>query len=286
MISLWIVGAEGLLGKALLKQCALLGISATGTGKTHADITRKECLSEKAREISPTHIVNCAAYTDVDKAETEYDNAFHVNVLGAQNIAEIARDIGARLVHISTDFVFDDSCERPFREDALPNPVNAYGKSKWEGEKCVYSVYPEACTIRTSWLFGRGGKNFFSSMIHWLQIKEHVAAVHDQLGCATYAPDLARAILDLLNERGIFHFAHSNAASRFEMAQFAYEFMQKQGIALACKQVAAVSKEAFPLAAPRPACSVLSTEKYTRITGKKPRDWQEALQEFIADAVP
>lgn len=284
MKSLWIVGAEGLLGRALLEQCAEFGIAAVGTGRTQADITRKECLSEKAREISPTHIINCAAYTNVDKAEVEYDKAFQINALGAQNIAETARDIGARLIHISTDFVFDDSCERPFREDAQTKPVNAYGKSKDEGEKRVHICCPEACTIRTSWLFGRGGKNFFSSMIHWLQIKEQVSAVHDQSGCATYAPDLARAILDLLDESGIFHFAHPNAASRFEMAQFACEFMQNQGMALACKQVAALSKEAFPLAAPRPDSSVLSIEKYTRITGKRPRDWQEALKEFITDA--
>jgi dTDP-4-dehydrorhamnose reductase len=284
MRKVWIVGSEGMLGNALLKQCALFGISAVGTNKEQADITRKECLDEKAREISPSHIVNCAAYTNVDKAEMEYDLAFQVNALGAQNVAETARDIGARLIHISTDFVFDDSCERPFREDAQIKPVNAYGKSKWEGEKRVHTYYPDACTIRTSWLFGRGGKNFFSSMIHWLQTKEHVAAVHDQSGCATYAPDLANAILELLDEKGIFHFAHPNPASRFEMAQFAYEFMQKQGIALACKQVTALSKEAFPMPALRPVCSVLCTEKYTRITGKRPRDWQEALKEFITDA--
>jgi len=281
---IWIVGAEGVLGKALLKQCALFGISAVGTGKAEADITRRECLEEKAREISPTHVVNCAAYTNVDLAETEYDKAFQVNALGAQNIAETARDSGARLIHISTDFVFDDSCERPFREQAQTKPVNAYGKSKCEGEKRVHLCYPDACTIRTSWLFGRGGKNFFSSMIHWLQTKERVAAVHDQLGCATYAPDLSRAILDLLDEKGIFHFVHPNPASRFEMAQFAYVFMQKQGLALACKQVIALSKEAFPMPAARPICSVLCTEKYTRTTGKTPRDWQEALKEFIKDA--
>jgi len=284
MKSLWIVGAEGLLGKALLKQCAELGITAIGTGKAQADITNKKSLSEKAQELLPSHIINCAAYTDVDRAEKEYDQAFQINALGAQNIAEIAQEIKARLIHISTDFVFDDTCEKPFTEETRTKPVNAYGKSKWEGENRVCMSCPRACIIRTSWLFGIGGKNFFSSLIHWLQKKERISAVNDQWGCATYAPDLSRAILDLLDESGMFHFVHPKATSRYEMAYFAQEFMQKQGMALLCKEVIALSKEAFFQPARRPSFSVLSTEKYTRTTGKKPQDWQEALKEFITDA--
>ena len=116
-----------------------------------------------------------------------------------------------------------------------------------------------------------------------MQKKEQISAVSDQWGCATYAPDLASAILDLLDQNGIFHFAHADATSRFEIAQFVQNLMSPRGIA--CKEVSPVSKEAFPMAAPRPSFSVLNTEKYTRVTGKQPRSWREAIQEFIIDAV-
>lgn len=281
---LWIIGAEGLLGKALLKECAARHISAVGTGKAEADITDKARIAAKMRELNPTHIVNCAAYTDVDKAELEGEKAFQINALGAQNAAEVARDRAARFIHISTDFVFDDTCKRPYGEEARPCPVNTYGKSKREGEELVLSAYPEACVIRTSWLFGKGGKNFFSSVMDWLRVKEEVRAVDDQWGCLTYAPDLASAIVDLLGASGIFHFAHPNAATRFEVAKVIWEEMQEMGLALACKRVVPAGKNAFPLAAPRPSFSVLNMEKYVGFTGKRPRLWQEAVKEFVRDA--
>jgi dTDP-4-dehydrorhamnose reductase len=284
-MKLWILGAEGLLGKALLKQCALQHICAVGTGKTQGDITCKEQMAAQAAEIRPTHIINCAAYTDVDKAQSEYDKAFLINALGAQNGAEIARAAGAGFIHISTDFVFDDSCARPYREDDDPRPVNAYGQSKWEGEQRVFFQYPDACVIRTSWLFGDGGKNFFSSLIASLQKKEEVHAVHDQWGCVTYAADLAAAILDLLDCQGTFHYAQPHPTTRFEVALFALEAMRKAGCLVACKQIVEVSKDAFSAPAPRPTHSILSTEKYTQTTGKHCRAWQEAVEEFVHDAM-
>lgn len=283
-MKLWILGADGLLGRALTKLCAKLGVSAISTGKAQADITCREMLFAKAQEISPTHMINCAAYTDVDKAESQYDTAFQINAVGAQHVAEAAHAVDARLVHISTDFVFDDTCGQPFCEETEAKPINAYGKSKWEGEKRVLAVHPEACIIRTSWLFGTGGKNFFSVIKQLLQTKEEIGAVEDQWGCPTYAPDLACAVLHLLDHSGIYHFAHPNSATRFEVAEFAWQEMLRQGIPLACKKVQALSQNAFPLAAPRPLHSALSTKKYAQATGETPRVWQEAMQEFISHA--
>jgi dTDP-4-dehydrorhamnose reductase len=280
---LWIIGAEGMLGRAVLKICAARGISATGTGKREADITLKEVLTLKALEISPTHIVNCAAYTDVDGAQREYEKAWNINAQGAQNVAEVAQSIGARLIHISTDFVFDGMSAHSYSEEGDVQPVNAYGKSKWEGEQRILDAYPEACIIRTSWLFGSGGKNFFSSLLNWLKAKEEVSVANDQWGRPTYAPDLAYAIMDLLDQKGIFHFANYDAASRFEIAQFAFEEMRRQNIPMTCKCILPVSKESFAVEAPRPSHSILNTEKYTQVTGKQPRIWKEALKEFLID---
>jgi dTDP-4-dehydrorhamnose reductase len=280
-IKLWVIGADGLLGQALLRLCADRGLCVYGTGKKEADITLKEILTVKALEISPTHIINCAAFTDVDAAQVEYEKAWNVNAKGAQNVAEMAYGINARLIHISTDFVFNGSQEKPYKEEENIQPVNAYGMSKGEGEKLVFSAHPNACVIRTSWLFGKGGKNFLSSLLDWLKTRDQISVIDDQWGCPTYAPDLAEAIIDLLDEEGIFHFANLNAASRFEIARFAFEEMRRQNISIACKNVLPVSKEVFPVIAPRPSHSILSTEKYTRVTSKRPRLWQDTLKEFI-----
>ncbi|HEY2811540.1 MAG TPA: dTDP-4-dehydrorhamnose reductase [Rhabdochlamydiaceae bacterium] len=280
-VKLWILGAEGMLGRALLKVCVARGIDAVGSAKREADITLKENLAQKARALLPSHIVNCAAYTDVDGAEREYEKAHCVNAQGAQNAAQAAQDVGARFVHISTDYVFSGTSSTPYSEEMEALPVNAYGASKWEGERGVFLAHPDACIVRTSWLFDEGGKNFVSWLLNALKIKEEIRAVADQWGCPTYAPDLASGILDLLEHKGVFHFANPEGASRFEIAQFAFAHMQKCAIPLACQRVLSVGKEAFSAPAPRPSFSVLNTAKFTSATGKRPRLWQEALGEFL-----
>lgn len=276
-MKLWVIGAQGLLGRELLLQCQTRGIDAIGTSKQEADITCLETLHRCAQAIAPTHIVNCAAYTNVDGAETEYERAWNVNAQGAAHVALAACAVHARLVHISTDFVFDGTQERAREEDEEARPVNAYGKSKWEGEQRVQP----ACVVRTSWLFGSGGKNFLSSLLSAFKTKEEMRIVADQWGKVTYAPDLASAVLDLLDASGIFHFANAGIVSRYEIAQCVFETLCARAAPLLCKQVHPVGKEAFPLAAPRPTYSILSTDKYTSMTGKEPRSWKEALASFL-----
>ena len=281
-LKIWIIGAEGMLGRALLKECKERGIPVEGTGRAQADVTLKEDLAALVHKIQPSHIVNCAGYTDVDKAESEYEKALNVNAQGGENIALAAASVCARFIHISTDYVFNGLSTLPYREEDKADPVNAYGKSKWEAEQRIVALCPHACIIRTSWLFGQGGKNFISSLLEGLKTKEQIYAVDDQWGQPTYAPDLAGAILDLLNQKGVFHFANPYGASRFEIAQFAYEEMKRYGEnILSCRSVSAVNKQAFPTIAPRPSYSVLNVEKYTAVTGKKPRLWKEALREFL-----
>lgn len=284
-MKLWVMGADGLLGKAMLRQCALKDIPVVGTSRVQADVSCRKSLAAAAQEMRPTHIVNCAAYTNVDKAESEREKCFQVNADGPAYAAEIAREIGARFVHISTDFVFDDTCLSPFMEDAAPKPINTYGQSKWEGEKRALLANPETCVLRTSWVFGKGGKNYFSSLIDKLRTQEEVSAIADQWGCVTYAPDLALAILDLLDASGVFHFVQAQPTTRLEVAQAVWQEMQKRRLPMACQRILPTSKDAAAFIAPRPTRSILGAEKYARITRKQPREWRDAIGDFVTEGM-
>lgn len=276
-----IVGGGGMLGKTLLKTCMEHALFTRAAGKEEIDITDRGAVEKILKDEGYTYIVNCAAYTDVDRAEREYEKALRVNAEGAENLAKAALSTGARLLHVSTDYVFDGTSKEACAEEKACNPVNAYGRSKWEGEKRIQAVNPDACILRTSWLFGEGGKNFLSSLLNGLKSKETMRIVDDQWGRATYVRDLADAILSLLDEKGLFHFANQGATSRYEMAKWAFDYLQAKRAVLTCQSIFPVTKEVFPLPALRPTHSILCTEKYMRATGKTPRHWTEALQEFL-----
>ncbi len=280
----WITGSNGMLGSSLLECCRRKGIEAIGTGREEADICNLERLRAKALELCPTHIVNCAADTDVDGAEKNPAAAFAVNAEGAANIALVAKENSARLVHISTDYVFNGLGLEPYREEDSCEPVNVYGKSKWEGEKRVLAHLPSACILRTSWLFGRQGKNFISSLLHWFQQKEEMQVVSDQCGKPTFCRDLAEAVITLLNCEGIVHFANEGGHSRYQIALDLLEAAKKRGIALKCQRIIPVPSAQFPTPAPRPFYSVLDTNKYVRLTAIRPRPLSEAILEFLNDA--
>ena len=267
-MKMWIIGAHGMLGSALMQSCQRKEIDVIGTSREESDITQSDQLISKAKQIKPTHIVNCAAYTDVDRAEKEPEIAFAINAEGAANIARVARECGARLLHISTDYVFNGIGDRPYCEEDPCSPPNQYGKSKWEGEKKVLQLFPEACILRTSWLFGQKGKNFISSLMHWFQQKQELQIVDDQRGKPTYCNDLAEAILTLLDRKGIVHFANDSEKSRYHIALELLEACKRRGISLKCQQIFPVSSDKFPTPAVRPLYSVLDTKKYTRLTNK------------------
>jgi dTDP-4-dehydrorhamnose reductase len=283
-MKIWVTGADGMLGSALMQCCLREGIDATGTSRREADVTQSSQISAKALEIRPTHIVNCAAYTDVDGAEKEPDAAFAVNAEGAANVARVARERGARLIHISTDYVFNGTGSIPYREGDLCAPRNQYGQSKWEGEKKVFEILPEACT---SWLFGSRGKNFISSLMHWFQQREELQVVYDQRSRPTYCHDLAAAVLTLLDARGTIHFANDGERSRYQIALDLLEASKVRGIPLKCQRIVPVPSTTFPTPAMRPAYSVLDTSEYSHLTNKKARPWGEALNDYLNhDASP
>ena len=186
-----------------------------------------------------------------------------------------------RLVHLSTDYVFDAKGPTLLQENEVCTPASVYAKTKYEGEIRLLEQFPHACIIRTSWVFGKGGKNFVSSLWEKLHKEEKLTVVTDQQSRLTYAQDLAEAILSLLCHEGIYHFANQGVVSRFEIANHMKTLLQEKGTSLACREIAPVSKTIFQTVAARPQFSALDTQKIERVLGNAPRSWQEALKEYI-----
>lgn len=278
-IKLWIIGRLGLLGKALISLCEKRSISYVSTTRQEVDIEDRNQVVSYALKMQPTHIINAAAYTNVDGAEKEKDKAFAVNAWGAEHVAYAACVAKARCIHVSTDYVFDGAQSEPYFERSICRPLNVYGMSKWEGEKRVLAIDTEACIVRTSWLFGGEGKNVASMLWSWLQEKERLQVVEDQCGRPTYSDDLAQAVLDLLEYGGIIHFANEGVTSRYQMACDMRSWMLKRGKYVRCQVIEPVASSLFPRPAQRPAYSVLDTSRYQQYLGKQPRPWIEALEE-------
>lgn len=283
-MKIWITGAYGLVGSALQKLCKEQHLAFIPTG--HNDVDIGSLASVKAffhAHPDITHIINCAAYTNVDDAETDFEAAHKANTLGPENLGTLARHQSLKLVHVSTDYVFDAENPSPIAEETPCNPTSIYAQTKQEGEERLLAAFPHACIVRTSWVFGQGGKNFISSIWNKLHQEKELSVVHDQLNRLTYARDLAQTLLSLLCHEGIFHFANHGVASRHDVALKMQELLKERGSKIPCKEIVKVSATAFPQRAPRPRFSVLDTQKIEKITGISPRSWQEALIEFIDD---
>jgi len=231
-----------------------------------------------ARE-RPDWIVNCAAYTQVDRAEAEPEIAQRVNAAGAANLARAARITGARLLHMSTDYVFDGRAARPYREDDPVGPLNVYGRTKLAGEQAVRDIMPDAhLIVRTQWLFGPGGANFVATIVRLARERSELKVVNDQHGRPTYAPDLAAALWKLVacGARGTVHCANEGAATWFELATAAVAAAGLRTAVVPC------STGDMPRPARRPPYSVLDCTRYEGIAGSPLRPWQLALKQLTS----
>jgi len=284
-LKLWITGAKGLVATALNKLCRFAGISCRTSSKEEVDITfsdQVERFLNEERKI--THIVNGAAYTSVDLAENQPESAYAVNVTGVKNLAAAAEKRGLWLLHLSTDYVFGQYREIPFKETDLCHPVNIYGKTKREGELAALS-FQGACILRSSWIFGPGGKGFISSLWNRFQGEEKIYVIQDQTSRITYVEDLAQVILMLLNHTGIFHFANEGAVSRFEVAQYLFSLLPLQRRAKSLPALHPVSSSFFPQLAKRPSYSVLDTYKISSSLPLHSCDWRSAVRRYIESAL-
>lgn len=268
-----ITGAGGMLGHDLASVLLAAGHDVTALGRTDLDITDRAAV----RDAVAGHdwVVNCAAYTAVDDAETDADTARAVNATGAGLIAEAAAAAGARVVQVSTDYVFEGTATSPYPENATVNPLSVYGATKAEGERFVLEAAPDAIILRTAWLYGEHGPNFVSAILRAAQERDTVSVLTNQRGQPTWTRDLAERILLVINhgiDGGIYHATNAGAASRFEFAQAIFE---QAGLDPARVTPADPADQVRP--APRPGFSVLGHDAWARAGVAPMRDWREAL---------
>jgi dTDP-4-dehydrorhamnose reductase len=274
MTTIHIVGAGGMLGRALVRELADFPVSA-GTRET-ADLTRPETLEAF---ITPGSIViNAAAYTQVDAAEEERDAAFATNATGVANLATIAKAKNARVIHVSTDYVFDGVAREPYGEDSPTNPATIYGASKLAGEKFLRDALPDGSVIvRTAWLYGVPGSSFPATILGAAQTRDTLQVVTDQIGQPTWTRDVARMIRSLLESSvasGVFHATNAGQASWWEFARRLFELAGWDP-----DRVLPTTSENFVRPAPRPSWSVLGHDNWEKNGLAAPRHWREGLDE-------
>ena len=251
--------------------------SAVGLDLPDIDIAERVSVEKALDETAPSVVVNCAAYTDVDGCETDTERAMAVNAEGPGHLARECDKLGARLIHISTDFVFDGRKDRPYSEDDEPNPLSFYGVSKLAGERRVADAGGEWAIARTAWLYGRNGKNFVDTMLKLARERGELKVVTDQAGSPTWTRDLAAALLALIEAKatGLFHAANEGVCSRYEMVQAMLAFAGLRA------RLEPVDSSAFPRPATVPAYSALDSSKLARVAQCRMRPWQDALRDYV-----
>jgi dTDP-4-dehydrorhamnose reductase len=278
----WLItGVSGQLGLALHEELTQRRIEFVGANSSELDITKPLIVNQMVDLIKPSVIINAAAWTDVDGAESNESAAYSVNALGPLNLANAANKAGARLVQISTDYVFSGEASAPWSERAPYNPQSVYGATKSEGENLVLTTLPsKSYVVRTAWLYSSIGKKFAKTMTNLaLNQKGEVKVVNDQVGQPTFAGDLAKQIVELvLSEAppGIYHGTNSGQATWFEFAQEIFSLMGAE-----VSRVIPVSTSEFPRPAKRPAYSVLGHDAWTETSVPAMRNWKIALQEAM-----
>lgn len=268
-----VAGARGMLGHDLLE---LYGSDARGVYHEEMDITSAISVEKVLKELRPKVVINAVAYTDVDGCETNQERAFQVNGEGVLHLARVTAGIGAKLVQISTDYVFDGSKGRPWLEGDRVNPLSVYGRSKLAGEENA-RFNPNHLIVRTQWLYGLHGKNFVETMLRLGKEKDEIGVVHDQVGSPTWTVDLSVAIRALIEKdcRGTYHAANAGSCS---WCDFAAAIFAESGFNTHVKPIT-TSELGRP--APRPLYSVLDCGKLRRDTGFVPADWRTALNKYL-----
>ena len=278
-----VTGCNGQLGIAINKQYeGSKDIELVNTDVAQLDITNIDDVLKLARDVKPYAIINCAAHTNVNACETDVDNAYRINAIGPRNLAVAAADTGAKLVQVSTDYVFSGNADKPYLEFDRTDPQGVYGASKLAGENFVRDFSKNYFIIRTAWLYGEG-KNFVKTMLRLSETNDKVRVVMDQTGCPTSADELAKAIVYLLptDNYGIFHGTCEGFCS---WADFTKEIFRLAG---KNTKVEAISTEEYikdnPSSAPRPAYSVLENYMLKLTTDYRFADWHDAIEEYLKD---
>lgn len=281
---IWLVGHRGMLGTEVHARLRTRGLEHVATD-LDVDIADRPSLKAFSDPLALSWIVNCSAYTAVDRAEDEPELAFRINAEGVRNLACVAHEKGARLLHISTDYVFDGRKEGAYLETDPPNPSGVYGRSKLQGEIHIRENIDRHVILRTAWLYGPAGANFVRTMLRLFQERDEVRVVSDQWGSPTLAGDLADTILRIVTLEtvpyGTFHFTNEGRTNWFEFASLIRDLAVKHRLIDRKVRLVPIRTEDYPTKASRPANSYLSKEKIKAALGISIRSWQEALEEFM-----
>ena len=274
-----VTGSKGMLGTDLVRVLAPVH-TVIGVDVDELDIADLKEVNDRVAALSPDVLINVAAFTDVDGSEAREDAAFRVNAEGAANLALACRGRPTALIHLSTDYVFDGKKQGPYLEEDPANPLSAYGRSKWAGEQRIRDILPNACVVRTAWLYGKGGRNFVKAILEQAARKKCLQVVDDQRGAPTYTFDLAGALRRVaeLGLEGTYHVTNRGACTWLEFAKQILVFADRTDV-----EIEPISTDALGRPAPRPANSVLSCDKFEKATGMQLRPWAEALKAYLRD---
>jgi dTDP-4-dehydrorhamnose reductase len=273
-----LTGANGQLGQELVQQLKHTFMEFYHFTKSELDITDELKVQKVVDEIQPDVIINAAAYTKVDLAETEEDLAYAINGYAQRNLAVAAEKVGAKICYVSTDYVFDGTGKTPYKEYDPCNPLGVYGKSKYVGEQLTQTLCSKYFIVRTSWVYGEYGQNFVKTMLKLAQERDELGVVHDQVGSPTYTVDLAQFILNLVqtDRYGIYHCTNSGTCSWYEFAQAIFE---QSGLNI---KVNPLTSEQFPRPAARPNYSVLDHMALKLNGFTSMRNWKDGLTAYLA----
>ena len=275
-----VTGANGQLGQELVQQLQKANVELYAFTKTDLDICNLSTVQQVVNEIKPHVIINAAAFTKVDLAETEQDIAFNINAYGQRNLAVAAEQVGAKICYISTDYVFDGNATEPYEEYALVNPIGVYGKSKYAGEQLTQPLNSKYFIVRTAWVYGEYGPNFVKTMLRLAKERDELGVVSDQFGSPTYTVDLAAFLIELVQTEkyGIYHCTNSGSCSWYEFAQAIFE---ESNVDI---KVNPLTTDQYPTPAKRPNYSVLG-DRALKLNGFQPvRHWRDGLKAFLNNA--
>lgn len=289
MTRILITGIDGQLGEEL--QRVLSGVEnleLMGVGRDRLDLSLPETIRQTVRQIQPHIVVNCAAYTAVDKAESEPELAHQVNGIAPGILAEELQKLDATLIHVSTDYVFDGTQSHPYQETDPTHAIGVYGASKLAGEQAILQTDARAIILRTAWVYGVGGiGNFVKTMLRLGGDRPELRVVADQIGSPTWTGDIANAIAGLIAQHrdlsGIYHFTNSGVASWYDFAVAIFEEAQKLEFPLSIERVIPITTAEYPTPAKRPAFSVLAGQKIASVLGQPAPHWRHSLRQMLAE---
>lgn len=275
-----VTGVGGQLGYDVVKELVKRNIDCIGADRAEFDITDFEVANKFITGYMPDTVIHCSAYTAVDKAEDEPELCYLVNVVGTENIAKICKEIDAKMIYISTDYVFDGTKDGYYEVDDVPNPINVYGKTKLAGERTVQEILEKYFVVRISWVFGINGNNFVKTMLRLGKECGELSVVTDQVGSPTYTADLATLLVDMIqtDKYGIYHATNEGECSWAEFAEEIFKVANMMNV-----KVNHISADRYPTKTKRPMNSRMSKEKITREAFRRLPSWENALRRYLSE---